>query len=152
MIAALIATAYENVATLALVTPFIALVTGMAEGVVIQSVSLAIQTIHGRRPTWSAFLRRVGRELLVGLLLGTVCGLIVGVVAYLWQGSFRAGVCLCLGITGGVAASAAFGIALPYFLHILRRDPQVASGPIALAVADMITLMLYFNLGRWLLL
>lgn len=53
MIAALIADAYSDVATLVLVTPFIALVTGMAEGVTIQSVSLALQTMHGRRPTWN---------------------------------------------------------------------------------------------------
>jgi magnesium transporter len=34
---------------------------------------------------------------------------------------------------------------------LLQRDPQVAAGPIALAVADMITLLLYFNVARWLL-
>ncbi|WP_149111374.1 magnesium transporter [Limnoglobus roseus] len=151
MIAAVIADAYEDVATLALVTPFIALVTGMAEGVAIQSVSLALQTLHGRRPTWTAMGRKVGRELLVGLLLGAVCGLIVGLVAFFWKGSFRGGLCLCVGITGGVAASAAVGIALPFLLRLFRRDPQVASGPIALAAADMVTLLLYFNLGRWLL-
>lgn len=44
MIAALIADAYSDVATLVLVTPFIALVTGMAEGVAMHSVSLALQT------------------------------------------------------------------------------------------------------------
>lgn len=151
MIAAVIADVYEDVATLALVCPFIALVTGMAEGVVIQSVSLALQTMHGRRPTWSALLRQVRRELIVGLILGIACGLIVGLTALVWKGHLRAGLSLCLGIAGGVAASAAFGIALPFVLRMLRRDPQLASGPIALAVADMITLLLYFNLGRWLL-
>jgi magnesium transporter len=152
MIAALIADAHADVATLALVTPFIALVTGMAEGVAIQSVSLALQTLHGRRPTWAAMVRKVGREVLVGLLLGAGCGLIVGVVALVWKGSAGAGLSLCVGITGGVAASAAMGIALPFLLRLVRRDPQVASGPIALAAADMVTLLLYFNLGRWLLL
>ena len=152
MIAALIADAYADVATLALVTPFIALVTGMAEGVAIQSVSLALQTMHGRRPTWGVLGRRVGREVLVGLLLGAVCGLIVGVVAFVWKGDAWAGLSLCVGITGGVAASAAVGLALPFVLRMMRRDPQVASGPIALAAADMVTLLLYFNLGRWLLL
>lgn len=151
MIAAVIADAYEDVATLALVTPFIALVTGMAEGVAIQSVSLALQTMHARRPTWGVLAGKVGRELLVGLLLGLCCGLIVGLVAFAWKGSARAGLSLCVGITGGVAASAAVGIALPFLLRIFRRDPQVASGPIALAAADMVTLLLYFNLGRWLL-
>lgn len=151
MIAAVIADAYEDVATLALVTPFIALVTGMAEGVAIQSVSLALQTLHGRRPTWAAVARKVGREVTVGLLLGAVCGLIVGGLALAWKGSRRAGLSLCVGIAGGVAASAAIGVALPFLLRLARRDPQVASGPIALAAADLVTLLLYFNLGRWLL-
>ena len=162
MIAALIADAYADVATLVLVTPFIALVTGMAEGVAIQSVSLALQTMHGRRPTWGVIGRKVGREVLVGLLLGAACGLIVGAVAYAWKGSAAAGLSLCVGIAGGVAASAAVGLALPFLLRMVRRDPQVASGPIsflsvvgtngAFVAADMITLLLYFNLGRWLLL
>ncbi len=152
MIAALIADAYGDVSTLILVTPFIALVTGMAEGVAIQSVSIALQTMHGRRPTWRALWQQVGRELVVGCLLGLFCGLIVGVVALMWKGHFLAGVSLFLGITGGVAGSAAIGVALPYVLRMLHRDPQLASGPMALAAADMVTLLLYFNLGRWLLL
>jgi magnesium transporter len=151
MLAALLADAYQDVATLALVTPFIALVTAMAESVSIQSVSLALLTMHGRPPTWDDFARKLGREMLVGLLLGVGCGLVVGVVAFAWKGSARAGLSLFLGIGGGVAASAAIGLTLPYVLRILRRDPQVASGPIALALADMVTLFCYFNLGRWLL-
>lgn len=152
MIAALIADAYEDVATLALVTPFIALVTGMAEGVTIQSVSLSLQMMHGQKPSWKSLRTKIGREIIVGLLLGLFCGFIVGVVAYAWRGSFRAGLCLFVGIAGGVAGSAAVGVILPYLLRMMRRDPRLASGPIALALSDMITLILYFNLGRWLLL
>jgi magnesium transporter len=151
MIAALIADAYEDIATLALVTPFIALVTGMAEGVAMQSVSLALQTMQGRRPTLGVIGKKVSREVFVGLLLGAFCGLIVGVLAFIWKGNARAGLSLGIGITGGVMASAAIGLALPFLLRLGRRDPQVASGPIALAAADLVTLLLYFNLGRWLL-
>ncbi|WP_437228864.1 magnesium transporter [Planctomicrobium sp. SH661] len=151
MIAALISDVYADVSTLVLVTPFIALVTGMAEGVAMQSVSLSLQSLHGQRLTWENFLKSVGQEILEGLLLGLFCGLIVGIVAYAWKGDARAGLSLCIGILGGVAASAALGVALPFLLKMFRRDPQVASGPIALALADMVTLLLYFNLGRWLL-
>jgi magnesium transporter len=151
MLAALLADAYQDVATLALVTPFIALVTAMAESVSIQSVSLALLTLHGRRPTWGTFIRKVGFEVLVGVFLGAACGLLVGLVALAWKGSVRAGLSLFVGIAGGVMASAALGLILPYLLKLLRRDPQVASGPIALSLSDMVTLFLYFNLGRWLL-
>ena len=54
--------------------------------------------------------------------------------------------CLLAGITGGVASAAAIGLTMPYLLRKLKRDPQVAAGPIALAVADMVTLLIYFNL------
>lgn len=151
MLAAFLADAYEDVATLALVTPFIALVTALAESVSIQSVSLALQTLHGRPPTWGELARKVGREVLAGGLLGVGCGAVVGVIASIWKGSAKLGLSLALGISGGIVASAVLGLTLPYLLKLLRRDPQLASGPIALAASDMITLLLYFNLGRWLL-
>lgn len=152
MLAALLADAYADIATLALVTPFIPVILTLSESVAIQSVSLALQTLHGDRPSWRKLGAKVGREMVVGLLLGAGCGLLVGLIALGWKGSVGLGVSLFVGIAGGVLAAAAIGLAMPVALKLLRRDPQVAAGPIALATADMVTLLLYFNLGRWLLL
>jgi magnesium transporter len=151
MLAALLADAYEDVATLAVVTPFIPVVLALSESVAIQSVSLALQTLHGERPSWGKLARKVGRELVVGLLLGAACGLTVGLIALAWKGKWEVGLSLFVGIGGGVLGAAGIGLAMPMVLKLLKRDPQVASGPIALATADMLTLLLYFNLGRWLL-
>lgn len=151
LVAAVLADAYQDVVTLALVAPFVPVVLALAESVSIQSVSLAIQTLHGRPLTWGVFGRRVGAEVGVGLSLGAGCGLIVGLIAFAWKGSAAVGLSLFLGIAGGVTGAAAVGLAMPMLLKLLKRDPQVASGPIALAAADVLTLLLYFNLGRWLL-
>ena len=150
MISALIADAYKDVSTLAVVAPFIALVTALAESVSIQSVSLALQAMHGRASTTS-FAIGIRRELIVGLLLGSACGAVVAVIAWAWKKSLLVAFSLFLGIVGGVVASAAIGLCMPYFLKLCRRDPQLASGPIALALSDVVTLLCYFNLGRWLL-
>ena len=75
----------------------------------------------------------------------------MAVVALLWLGSLGVVVCLLAGITGGVAASAVLGIAMPNLLRFLRLSPRVAAGPVALAASDMVTLVVYFNLARWLL-
>lgn len=151
MLSAVIADAYQDISTLAVVAPFIALVTALSESVSIQSVSIALQSLHAQPPKWASFARKVQQELLVGLLLGGGCGLIVGAVAWLWKGSFIVAASLMLGITGGVVLSAGVGLAIPYVLKLLRRDPQLAAGPIALALSDVVTLLCYFNLGRWLL-
>lgn len=150
MLSALIADAYQDVSTLAVVAPFIALVTALAESVSIQSVSLALQALHGQSPK-GTFARHLRMELMVGLLLGGACGLVVGIVAWLWKGSLIVALSLMLGILGGVVMSAGVGLSLPFLLKLFRRDPQLASGPIALALSDVVTLLCYFNLGRWLL-
>ncbi len=138
----------QRVVALAL---FIPVVLALAESVSIQSVSLALQVLHGKPPTWLAIVQKLRWELLTGLLLGCASGLLVGLVAMLWQGRFRVGLCLLGGIGGGVAGAAVVGMAMPNLLRLLKRDPQVAAGPIALALADMLTLLIYFNLARWLL-
>jgi magnesium transporter len=40
---------------------------------------------------------------------------------------------------------------MPNLLRLIRRDPHVAAGPIALAGFDIVTLLIYFNLARGLL-
>jgi magnesium transporter len=42
-------------------------------------------------------------------------------------------------------------MALPFLLRLLRLEPRVAAGPIALAGADVVTILLYLNLARSLL-
>jgi magnesium transporter len=40
---------------------------------------------------------------------------------------------------------------MPVVLRLLRLDPRVAAGPVALAVADVLTIAAYLNLARLLL-
>jgi magnesium transporter len=42
------------------------------------------------------------------------------------------------------------GMAMPIILGLLRLEPRVAAGSIALAGADMITILMYLSLARWL--
>lgn len=138
----------QNTVALAL---FIPVVLALAESVSIQSVSLALETLRGRSASWKLLLAKLQRELQTGALLGVACGALVALVAIAWLRQPRVALCLIVGIAGGVACAAAFGLAMPYLLRLLRRDPHFAAGPIALATADMATLLIYFNLARQLL-
>jgi magnesium transporter len=130
---------------------FIPVVLALAESVSIQSVSLALRVLHGHSPTWTSILSKLRSEALIGLLLGAASALLVGIVAAVWLGQVKVVLCTFGGIAGGVAGAAVIGMTIPNLLHRLKLDPQVAAGPIALAAADMLTLLIYFNLARWLL-
>jgi magnesium transporter len=130
---------------------FIPVVLNLAESVSSQSVSLALQLLHGQRPTWQGMAGRLRGEFGTGLLLGLASGAVVGLVALVWLGQVKVGVCLLGGIAGGVAGAAVLGLALPMILRLLRLEPRVAAGPIALAGADIMTIVLYLSLARYLL-
>lgn len=130
---------------------FIPVVLNLAESVSSQSVSLALQALHGQRPTWRSLASQLRQELVTGVMLGVVAGAAVALIALAWLGQPRLALCLIGGIAGGVGAAAVLGLAMPMLLRLLRLEPRVAAGPVALAGADVITILLYLNLARWLL-
>jgi magnesium transporter len=135
----------QKVVALAL---FIPVVLALAESVAIQSVTLALDALRGLVPSWADLRRRLRYEAVTGLLLGAAAGLLVAGLAAAWKGVPELFWIVTGGIGIGVTAAAVSGVAVPYLLHLFRRDPQVAAGPIALACADMLTLLAYFNLAR----
>jgi magnesium transporter len=75
----------------------------------------------------------------------------VALVGPVWLGEDRVALCLVGGIAGGVSSAAVGGLGVPFLLRMIRLEPRVAAGPIALATADVITILLDLNLARWLL-
>ena len=127
---------------------FIPVVLALSESVAIQSVTLALEGMRGVTPSWRDLSRRSRYELLTGLLLGAATGLLVATLAALWQGIAVLFLIVLGGIAVGVTGGAVCGLAVPYLLRLMSRDPQVAAGPIALACADVVALLAYFNLAR----
>jgi len=142
---------YYSVASLTLVLPFIPLVLALSSSVAAQSVSLALQSLHGQDATWARLRSKLSRELAIGALLGMGCGLIVGMVVFIWKGDPTMSLGLLGSVVGGVTCAAVLGFATPYLFRMLGRNPQVAAGPITLVAADVASLLVYFNLARLLL-
>lgn len=149
---AVLASRYEaTLATSIVLAFFLTLVLGLGESVGAQSLTVAIQSLHGREKDWGWFTRAFGKEAATALLLGGACGAVVGVVAWFWRGDVAAAV-----VIGGSIALAMFmacllGLAVPTLMHRLKLDPRVASGPLTLALADICTLIVYFNLAKFVL-
>jgi magnesium transporter len=50
-----------------------------------------------------------------------------------------------------LVTACALGLAVPSLLHRLKLDPKIAAGPVTLALADFIALVIYFT-SAWLVL
>ena len=138
----------EQVVSLVL---FIPVVLALAESVSIQSVSLAVQMLRGESPSWRLILEKLRREFVVGVLLGGIAGLLVGLAALAWLWQLMLALSVLVGIAAGITAAAVLGTIVPNVLHRFKLDPQVAAGPLVLAITDVVTLLCYFNAAKWML-
>jgi magnesium transporter len=149
---ALLARAYEvTLAKSIILTFFFTLVLGLAESVSIQSMTMTIQILRVIQPNRRWYLLRLRHEAGTALLLGVGCGLVVGLIVWLWQDAGRAGFAIGASILMAVGAACFFGMSVPAALHALRLDPKIAAGPVTLALTDIFTLLFYFTLAALLL-
>lgn len=126
---------------------FIPMMLSVAESVSMQSMTLTLQTSTSA-VSWRMLWQAVRRELPTAFGLGISSAVIVSVLSAIWKKQVVASVSIGLAIVGAVLLASALGVILPAAVRALRADPKVASGPIALALADIIALLLLFGLAQ----
>ena len=149
---ALLASGYEATLAKSLVLAFfLTLVLGLGESVSIQSMTVTIQALRSMQPTFRWYVRAFRREVFTAIMLGTACGGLVGLIAWLWRGEALPAAAIGAGILLTIFAACFFGLSIPVILHALRLDLKISAGPITLALTDIFTLIFYFGAAAILL-
>jgi magnesium transporter len=130
---------------------FLTMVLGLTESVSAQSMSVTIHALRSVNVTWRWLATAFRREVATAVLLGVACGLIVGVIAWVWRKDLRAASVIGGSIALSLVTACALGLGVPSLLHRLKLDPKIAAGPVTLALADFIALVIYFT-AAWLVL
>src|SRR2546430_5256533 len=124
---------------------FLTMVLGLNESVSAQSMSVTIHALRSVSVTWRWLATAFRREVATAALLGIACGLIVGVIAWIWRNDLRAAFVIGGSIALSLVTSCALGLGVPSLLHRFKLDPKIASGPVTLALADFVALVIYFT-------
>jgi magnesium transporter len=130
---------------------FLTMVLGLNESVSAQSMSVTIHALRSVTVTWHWLATAFRREVATALILGVACGLVVGVIAWVWRNDLRAASVIGGSIALSLVTACALGLGVPSLLHRLKLDPKIAAGPVTLALADFIALVIYFS-SAWLVL
>jgi magnesium transporter len=143
---AMLAGLYETTLAASLILAFfLTLVLGLGESVNAQSVTVTVETLRGRRPNRVWLAQALRREFVTALLLGTACGSLVGLVAWLWRGQPVAALVIGASVAVSMVAACLIGLIVPSVLHRFHLDPRIAAGPVSLALTDLCTLLTYFS-------
>jgi magnesium transporter len=145
-ICALLAGLFEATLARSLVIAFfLIMVLGLNESVSAQSMSLTTQALRSMRVTWDWFKTAFGRELATAFLLGLACGALVGAIVWLWRADARGASVIGGSIALSLVSACLIGLGVPSLLHRLKLDPKIAAGPVTLALADILALLIYFT-------
>jgi magnesium transporter len=96
-------------------------------------------------------LRRVFvREVRVGVMIGVVCGLIVGTAAMLWRSPW-VGLVVATSLVVSSCVAVTIGTLTPILFQRLRLDPAVTSGPLVTTLNDVTGLTVYLGVATLML-
>jgi magnesium transporter len=145
---AILAGAFERTLADSLVIAFfLTMVLGLNESVSMQSMTLTIQALRASTLTRRWFLENFRRELGTASLLGLACGVLVGLIVWIWRHDERGAAVVGTTIAVSLVTACLFGFSVPSLLHWLKLDPKIAAGPVTLAVTDFFALSFYFTLA-----
>lgn len=130
---------------------FMPVIAGMGGNVGTQSSTIVVRGLATGRLSMGDFWRVIGKELLVGLVLGGVYGTLIGLVAELQYSIFMLTVAVSLAMVCSMTIAAFMGSLVPLTLARLKIDPAVATGPFVTTSTDVITAYLYFTIATRLL-
>ena len=112
-----------------------------------QSATLMVRALSTGDLELGDWLMAVGKELLVGLLLGGAMAVIAAGVGQLYGGDPQIALIVGLSMISIVFVANSFGALLPFVLSRLKVDPAAASSPLITSVMDVLGLILYFSIA-----
>ena len=152
LICAFIVGRYELlISQITLLAMFMTIILALSESVSMQSMTITLHALSVKKIQWKHFLKPLRSELLIASILGLGCGITVGIIVLIWKKQLMPTIVITLTIFLAMISACLLGIIIPALIRKFRADPKVASGPIVLAVSDIVTLFFYFTLAKWLI-
>jgi len=142
---------YELKQVLALAA-FIPVIAGMGGNIATQSSTIIVRGLATGRVNMNQFFKVVGKEFVVGVVLGSFFGLLLGILAYFnYHTPIYLGLVVGLSVFLVMIMAATVGTFVPMILKRFNVDAAVATGPFITTTIDVLGVSLYFAIAKFFL-
>jgi len=108
--------------------------------------SLALKEIEPRDTFWALW-----HEFRIGIINGITVGILVALIAYMWQGNPYLGLVIGLAMLGNLVVAALAGVVVPMVLKAGHIDPALASSIFVTTFTDIMGFFLFLGLATYFL-
>ena len=132
-----------------IVAIFMPLLAGLAGNIGTQSITLMVRGLSTGQITASSALYNIFRESMIGLMIGTLFGVMVTLFTWGWQHNVELGCVVGGSMAINMALATLIGTFTPFAMKKINIDPAVASGPVIATAIDVLGLAVYFSLATF---
>lgn len=150
--ASVVALFTDVVKALPALAAWMTIISGMGGNAGTQALAVTVRRLALGLIAPTAFLRVIGKEVMVGLACGVANGVVTALVAMAFHQPPMLGVVVCLAMTGNLFVAGFAGAFIPLLLERFKIDPAVASSVFVTTFTDVCGFALLLGLGGWLLL
>jgi len=145
----------DSLKRFAYLAAFIPVIMGMGGNIGTQSSIIVVRGLATGKIITREIWAVVSKELAIGLILGTVYGLFIGIVAklrfYSEPLSLRLALAVGLAVFSSMSVAALVGSLVPMLFEKANIDPAVATGPFVTTSIDIVSVYFYFIIANLLL-
>ena len=133
------------------VVTFIPVIAAMGGNLGLQSSTLIIRGLATGLVEPSDVWKVVFRELRIGLLLGVICGTLLFLTGWVWQGNGYLGLVVGGALLLTFLISSSIATVTPLLLQKFHVDPAVAAGPFITTTMDITGVSIYLGFATMML-
>jgi len=123
---------------------FIPVITGMGGNVGGQSATIVVRGFATGKIDFTTLRQVFFKELRVGLIMGSVCGVVIGLVAFGWHHNPYLGLVVGIAMVTAMTVAATMGVVATSFFKKIGIDPAIASSPFVQTANDITGILIYF--------
>jgi magnesium transporter len=110
-----------------------------------QSATIVVRGFATGRIDFSTLRQVFYKEVRVGLIMGTVCGTVTGLIAFFWHHNPYLGLVVGLAMVTAMTVAASMGVIATSFFKKIGIDPAIASSPFVQTANDITGILIYFG-------
>jgi magnesium transporter len=141
----------ETLSRVILLASFMPIISAISGNTGLQSAAIIVRAMATGHVTLEKWWQPVWRQLQTTLIIGSVCGFIIGMIGNIWQGKWEFGLVVGFSMFISVNISGFVGTTVPMLSKRLGFDPAITAGPFETAFQDVVGITIFLSLATTLL-
>jgi magnesium transporter len=124
---------------------FLPIIMAMGGSTGTQAATVAVRGLATGDIGLVSIWKRLWVEMRAALVNGVICGVLLGVIVWLWLSDYGLGIIIAMALIFIVLLSGSIGATVPLLLKRRNIDPALATGPFVTTLNDVLGLLIYLS-------